>query len=163
MAILTAVCCVWPFSRYEINRPVDGSKIFGNRILFVATLPLQLAVTTNAVTSLIVICVFELQRFLEKIPVATRKPQGIVERHVGLSWLQQTFVVELFDIEEISKRRKTKHLQKLFCRDISEGRAGLGRAQGPVDEIETFQPPDDVTTISLPARRDSSARVAGCR
>ena len=82
-------------------------------------------------------------------PPSSTSPQGAVEVDVRLRPLQQPFVFEPFDVGKVAQCREPKNLQEFFRRDIGEGRAGFGRAHGPVDEIETLQTADDVAADFL--------------
>ncbi len=48
-----------------------------------------------------------------------------------------------------SRKLANPNTSKNFFVDIGVGRAGFGRAQGPVDEIETFQTTNDVAADFL--------------
>ena len=91
----------------------------------------------------------ELHVVLENRFVIPGNPKGAVEVDVPFRPLQQTFVFEPFDVWKVAQRREPKHLQEFLRRDIGEGRTGLGRAQGPVDEIEALQAADDVAADLL--------------
>ena len=99
----------------------------------------------------------------ENLTVGFDEPQGVVDVDVRLRPLQQAFGFETFDVGKVAQCREPKNLQEFLRRDIGEGRAGFWRAQGPVDEIQPLKARDDVAADLPAARREISARVAGCR
>ena len=80
----------------------------------------------------------ELHLPFENLAVIFDKPQGAVEVDVRSRPPQQTFVFESLDVGKVAQRREPKRFQEFLRGDIGEGRAGFGRAQNSVDEIETF-------------------------
>ena len=81
--------------------------------------------------------------------VVVDKPQGVVDVDFRLRPPPQPLVFESLNVGQIAQTRQSEYLQEFLRRDIGEGRAGFGRAQGPVDEIETFQTTNDVAADFL--------------
>jgi hypothetical protein len=78
----------------------------------------------------------ELHVILENRFVIPGNPQGAVEVDVPFRPLQQALVFKSLDVGKVAQCRESKHRQEFLRRDLGEGRAGFGRTQGPVDEIE---------------------------
>jgi hypothetical protein len=96
--------------------------------------------------------VFFLPRAESAVDIGLRSP-----------WLQQSFVLEPFDVGKVAQARQSKRLQEFARRDISEGRAGFRRAQTGVDEIEAFQTADHVAADLSVGEPGNFPLVAGFR
>lgn len=73
--------------------------------------------------------------------------------------MQEPLVFEPLDVGQIPQARQSEDLEESLRRDISNRRAGLGRAQSAVDETVALQRADDVAAYLLAGEaRDLRAR-----
>jgi hypothetical protein len=73
-----------------------------------------------------------------------RQPERLVEIVVALPAPQQAFSLEPLEVWQVAQGDEAERLEEFPRRDIGERRAGLGSADGAVDEPMALERSDDV-------------------